>query len=99
MTDSMPGSNRDGEDPWVTHWRWTAVDKGIVLADLRDMHQRETKGGVPTGRCLCGLSAPCPTAERIGAYTATLQDPCDCRLYLDGRCPQVGDGPAADAAS
>lgn len=99
MTDSMAGSSRDGEDPWVTHWRWTAVGKGVVLNDLRRMHHNETKGGVPTGRCLCGLPTPCPTAERIGAYTATLWDPCNCRRHLGGPCPQVGDGPAADTAS
>lgn len=99
MTDPTFAGYRNGEDPWITHWRWAAVAKGIVLSDLQDMHRNETKGGVPTGRCLCGLPAPCPTAERIGAYTATLRDPCGCRRAVGGACPQVGGKPAADAAS
>lgn len=99
MTDPTFAGHRPGEDPWTTHWRWVAVVKGLVLDDLQNMHCNETKGGVPTGRCLCGLSAPCPTAERIGAYTATLRDPCGCRRHLNGHCPQSGNGPTANTAS
>lgn len=87
MTDPTFGGFRPGEDPWTTHWRWTAVGNGSVLSDLREMHRRETKGGAPTGMCQCGLPAPCPTAERIGTYTATLHGPCGCLRGVGGSCP------------
>lgn len=99
MTDPTFAGFRAGEDPWVTHWRWIAVRNGIVISDLRAMHLNETKGGLPTGRCRCGLPAPCPTAERLGAYTTTLNDPCDCMRDEGKSCPATGNEPAPDAAS
>ena len=83
----MSGGYAPGENPWITHWRRVAVAEGVVIADLRRLHQREMRGGMPTGRCLCGLPAPCPTAELIGAYTATLNDPCSCMRDSGGHCP------------
>lgn len=90
--ESANGGFRVGEDPWTTHWRWIAVANGVVLSDLRKMHQRETKGGVPTGKCRCGLPAPCPTAECVGKHTAALAEPCGCLTGVGNACP-AGSGP------
>ncbi|ACU71838.1 hypothetical protein Caci_2929 [Catenulispora acidiphila DSM 44928] len=95
-TDPAFGGFRVGENPWITHWRWVAVGKGVVLDDLQKMHQNETRGGVPTGKCLCGLPVPCSTAERIGVYAAGLRDPCDCRRGGGGACPMIDRSEADD---
>lgn len=89
------GGYRDGEDPWLTHWRWTAITKGTLIEDLWKAHRRELKGGVATGKCLCGLPAPCPTAELIAAHTAAATGPCQYARHTDQRCPTNGQPPAA----
>lgn len=83
------GGFTPGEDSWTTHWRYVAIAEGAVVSDLRELHQRQMKGGTPTGLCQCGLPAPCATAETIGAYTATLDAPCRCSREAHGRCPGV----------
>lgn len=79
---------REGEDPWITHWRWAAVGAGILIGNLDEMHRNETDGGgLPTGKCKCGLPAPCPTAQAIGAYRAKQSEPCTCWRQFGDECP------------
>jgi hypothetical protein len=88
----IPGSegHRNDEDPWTAHWRWTAIGAGILIDNLNEMHHNEMDGGgLPTGNCKCGLPAPCPTVEAIGAYRAKRFEPCTCWRQSGGECPDA----------
>lgn len=88
----IPGSegHRNDEDPWTTHWRWTAIGAGILIDNLDRMHSSGMDGGgLPTGKCKCGRPAPCLTAEAIGAYRAKRFEPCTCWRQSGGECPDA----------
>lgn len=85
----MSGGYAPGENPWTAHFRWRAIAGAVTLVDLWQLHQRETKGGVPTGQCQCGLAAPCATAEIIGTYKASVVEPCGCSRGSGKPCPEA----------
>ena len=65
------------QQTWRQHFLRTTIEASEMVRAVRELHQTELFGGLPTGRCAsCGELMPCPTRQLVPRKPD--DEPCRC---------------------